>query len=108
MRPPDRAAAPAYRGRRALQLEAEGPCLTASIECFDGYIRRGRASHSGPTAAGARETSLLSARAWLNNSTNARAANTFVPAAGNVGRDAYNSGDTRVGRGGDNIGHTRF
>ena len=49
-----------------------------------------------------------SARAWLNNSTNARAANTCVPAAGNVCRDAYNSGDTRVGPGGDNIGHIRF
>jgi hypothetical protein len=62
----------------------------------------------GSDRAAGRHEKTTSARAWLNNSTNARAANTFVPAAGNVGKDAYNSGDTRVGRGGDNIGHTRF
>ena len=46
--------------------------------------------------------------AGLNNSTNARAASTFVPAAGKPWRHAYNRGDIRAGPGGDNIGRTRF
>jgi hypothetical protein len=47
-------------------------------------------------------------RRWLSNNTNAPGANISGRGAGSVCKDAYNNGDIRVVRGGDNIEHPRF
>jgi hypothetical protein len=64
-------------------------------------------THWSPRLAVWRQTRLRFLAA-LNSSTNARAANTFVPAAGNVCRDASHSADRHVERGGDNTAYVRF